>query len=69
MAYNFAIISDKVTADVVEASEFPELSERYAVMGVPKTVVNETVEVMGAVPEPRFLSEVLRAARPGPNGH
>ena len=57
-----AIESDKVTADVVEASEFPELSQRYRVMSVPKTVVNETTQFVGALPEERYLGEVLKAA-------
>jgi hypothetical protein len=31
-------------------------------MGVPKTIVNETVEFLGAVPEDEFVAQVLRAA-------
>ena len=38
-----AIESERITADVVEASEFPELSQRYAVSAVPKTVVNDSL--------------------------
>jgi hypothetical protein len=34
---------------------------------VPKTVVNEQVDFVGALPEARFLQEVLRAA-PKHNG-
>ncbi len=56
-----AIESDRVIGDVVEASEFPELVQKYRVSGVPKIVVNEKVEFVGAQPEPRFLQEVLRA--------
>jgi hypothetical protein len=56
-----AMESSLVTADVIEANEFPSLSARYAVQAVPKTVVNEQVEFLGAVPESRFLQEVLRA--------
>jgi len=50
-------------ADVVEASEFPHLVQKYRIMGVPKTVINERFELIGAVPEDRFVSEVLRAAQ------
>lgn len=53
--------SDRVTADVVEANEFPSYSARYAVSAVPKTVANDRVEVLGAMPEARFLQEVLKA--------
>jgi Thioredoxin domain len=32
------------------------------VQGVPKTVVNDTVELVGAVPEEDFVAAVLRGA-------
>jgi glutaredoxin-like protein len=62
MAHQMAVESARVTADVVEAEEFPDLAERYHVQGVPKVVLNETVEFLGAQPEARFLDHVLRAA-------
>lgn len=63
-----AIASSHVTADVIEATEFPDLSNRYAVYGVPKTVANETVQFEGALPEPRFLQRVLSAANANASG-
>jgi thioredoxin family protein len=57
-----AIANSHVVADVVEASEFPDLVQRYAVRGVPKTVINETVEFVGNVPEPMFVEYIQRAA-------
>ena len=39
--------------------------QKYRVMGVPKTVINEKQEFAGAVPENRFLSEVLKAQKKG----
>ena len=56
-----AMESEQVTADVIESNEFPQYSARYAVQAVPKTVVNERWEFLGAVPEARFLQEVARA--------
>jgi hypothetical protein len=56
-----AIVNAHVVADVVEVSEFPDLAERYAVRGVPKTVVNETVEFVGNLPESMFVDEIRRA--------
>jgi thioredoxin-related protein len=56
-----AVESEHVTADVIEAMEFPDLSRRYAVRGVPKIVINETTEFVGALPEPDYLAH-LRAA-------
>jgi hypothetical protein len=36
-----------------------ELSRRYRVTGVPKTIVNDTVEILGAVPEDAFVRSVV----------
>jgi hypothetical protein len=55
-----AVESPRVIAEVIEASEFPALSEQYAVTGVPKTVVNEVREILGARSEAAFVAEVLR---------
>jgi glutaredoxin-like protein len=63
MAHKFAIENDLITADVVDANEFPQLAIKYGVMGVPKIVVNEKVEFLGAVPENMFLEHVLLGAR------
>lgn len=61
LAHRLAIASAKVTADVIEANEFPELSDRYGVSGVPQTVVNDTHSFVGAQPEARFVAELRRA--------
>ena len=61
IAYKFAIESDLIKADVIEASEFPQLAVKYAVMGTPKTVINEKIEFIGAFPEDLFLEHVLLA--------
>ncbi len=50
--------------DIVEANEFPDLAQRYNVYAVPKTVINGTEEVVGAVPEPTFVQAVASAAAP-----
>ena len=62
MAHQMAVESGRITADVVEVSEFPELGTRYRVQGVPKIVMNESVELVGAQREPQFLEAVLSAA-------
>jgi len=62
IAYKFAIENDLIKADVIEASEFPQLAVKYAVMGTPKTVINEKIEFIGAFPEDLFLEHVLLAA-------
>ncbi len=59
LAHQFAFESDMVTADMVEAIEFPHLSQRYQVMGVPRTIANEKVAAEGALPEAHFLESIL----------
>jgi thioredoxin len=50
-----------VDAEMIEAMEFPELSEKYSVMSVPKVVINDSVEFEGALPEFMFLSKIEEA--------
>ena len=50
-----------MTASVIEATSFPDLAERYRVTGVPKTVVDDRVEIMGALPESEFVAQILQA--------
>lgn len=50
-----------MTASVIEATSFPDLAQRYRVTGVPKTVVDDRLEIMGALPEAEFVAQVLRA--------
>ncbi len=61
LAHQLAYASDKVTADMVEVTEFPHLGQRYNVMGVPRTVINEDTYIEGAAPE-MMLLEKLKAA-------
>jgi hypothetical protein len=62
LAHQFALESDLITADMVEATEFPHLAQRYQVRGVPRTVVNETGFIDGGLPEAAFVEQVLEAA-------
>ena len=54
-----AFANPNITAFAVEATEFPDLARRYRVTGVPKTVVNETVEILGALPQEAFVEQAL----------
>jgi glutaredoxin-like protein len=65
LAHQMALVSELITADMVEATEFPHLSQKYGVQGVPRTVVNDTFFIDGAVPEPQFLEKILEAVEPG----
>jgi len=61
LAHHMALASPMVRADMVEAQEFPHLSTKYQVMGVPRTVVNESTHIEGAAPE-SMVVEKLREA-------
>ena len=56
-----AMESQRVTADVIEIQEFPDLAALYKIMGVPKTIINDLVQFTGAVPEDVLLQHILRA--------
>jgi glutaredoxin-like protein len=61
LAHKLAMESELITADMVEAIEFPHLSNKYHVHGVPRTVINETIHQEGAVPEPMLLAKLQEA--------
>lgn len=61
LAHQFALESPYVKADMIESAEFPQLANKYQVMAVPKTVVNDTVSFEGALPEEHYLEHVLLA--------
>ncbi len=61
LAHQLAMESDLIRADMVEATEFPHLAMKYEVMGVPRTVINETIHLEGAAPEARLLSKLKEA--------
>ncbi len=51
-----------IRAEGVEATEFPELANRFNVRGVPQTVINSGAgSIVGAVPEQNLMAEIMRA--------
>jgi len=61
LAHQMAFESPMVEAEMVEAIEFPELSNRFNVSGVPQTTINDGAgTVVGAVPEQHLLTELKR---------
>ncbi len=60
LAHQLSIESDLISADMVEVIEFPHLATKYQVMGVPRTVINETIHIEGAVPEPMLMREFAK---------
>lgn len=56
-----AYISEHIKSDMVEAIEFPHLANKYNVIGVPKTIVNEQHPIEGAVPERIYVERILES--------
>lgn len=49
-----------ITSHAIDATEFMELTRKFHVTGVPKTIVNDTVEILGALPEEMFVRAALQ---------
>jgi glutaredoxin-like protein len=60
-AVYLAVASKNVNADVIEVGEFPEMGRKYNVSGVPKTVVNEVHDFVGAHPIKTFIDTAISA--------
>jgi len=58
LAHRMAYYSPKVKAGMVEASEFPDMAQKYNVMGVPRTVINETEFQEGSAPEDMLVEKI-----------
>jgi alkyl hydroperoxide reductase subunit F len=64
VAHQFAFVNENIRADMVEGAEFPHLIEKYNVVGVPKTIINEVHSFEGAVAVPAAYMEILKAVNP-----
>lgn len=60
-AHLLALENKNVTADMVETSTFTHLAVRYNVSSVPKIVINEEHDFVGAQPLPHFLDVIEKA--------
>jgi alkyl hydroperoxide reductase subunit AhpF len=61
-AHQFAFVNPNIRGAMIEAMEFEQLSQKWNVYGVPKTVINEVVEFEGAMPDNmvlRYLENAL----------
>ena len=54
-----AFANEHITSYAVEATEFPDLARKYRVNGVPKTVVNDQIEILGGLPQDDFVQQAL----------
>jgi glutaredoxin-like protein len=59
LAHRMAMASELITASMVESTEFPELAAQFKVLGVPRTVVNNTIQIEGTMPDDVFVSRLF----------
>ncbi|MCB0584348.1 MAG: thioredoxin family protein [Phaeodactylibacter sp.] len=55
VGHRLALENPHIKADMVDAAIYPDLSMKYSVRGVPKIVINEDHELVGAQPVTEFL--------------
>ncbi len=64
IAHQLAIENEFIRADMVEVMEFPQLVNKYDIMAVPKTIINDAFSFEGALPESHFVEYILSAIKP-----
>lgn len=57
-AYRAAIESQKVTAEIIDSQLFVDLAQRHSVMGVPKIILNDNMDITGAIQETDFFQKL-----------
>ncbi|SVB57224.1 uncharacterized protein METZ01_LOCUS210078 [marine metagenome] len=67
LAYRLAAASSHITTSVIEATEFPALVQKYRVSGVPKTIINDRIDLLGHRSEEVFVREALQQSLEGPS--
>lgn len=66
LASRMARYSDRVKSEVIEANEFPELSRKFSVQGVPRTVINGKFYAEGALPESMMIQALKKGLEVNP---
>lgn len=62
-AHRMALENDNVEADMVNAQDFPQLTQKYNVFAVPKIVINETTQFEGSLPENAFVQKIVETVK------
>ena len=60
LANQLAVESPLVSSVAIDATEYPDLVRRHKVNGVPKTMINDSIEIMGAVTEDELVAAIIR---------
>ena len=57
-AHKIAMLNKNVVGEMVEAQTFYDLSTKFNVSGVPKIIINDSLELVGNQPIERFLEQI-----------
>jgi len=63
LANRFAMENDLITSEVVDINEFVQIGIKYDVLGVPKTVINESVDFVGVISENVLFDRIFEALK------
>jgi predicted DsbA family dithiol-disulfide isomerase len=58
-----ALENEHISSEIIEANEYPDLIARYAIDAVPKIVINDRIELLGAQPENTFVAQVVESVQ------
>ncbi len=58
-AHDISLSNPLVKAEMVDAALFRQLAQRFRIMGVPRTIINNKAQVAGAQPLSELLSQIL----------
>ncbi len=64
VAHQLAFANDFIRADMVNATEFPQLVQRYDVHSVPRTIINGRPAFVGALDASQAILEILKIVKP-----
>lgn len=64
LAHQMAIESKLIRAELLDATEFPDLVRKHAIRGVPKTIINGAASIEGAVSAESFATAILQVTTP-----
>ena len=61
LAHQASIINPMISSEMIESLEFQEMTAKYGVFGVPKTVLNETTFIDGLSPIEMFVEKLFES--------
>jgi glutaredoxin-like protein len=59
-AHDFSLANPNIKAQMIDGAFFPALRQKYRVMGVPKTIINDRIEFTGAQPPGEVFKHILK---------